>query len=138
MPIENITPADLEGLGLEEFDPAEYISSNEAAAAYLTEALASNNAAVFASAVGDVARSRGMTEIAKLSGLAREGLYKVLRPNSQPRMETLTRVLAALDLRLVAEAIPKTPAMAKAAAKPALAKTAAAKPLAKKVPVKAP
>ena len=137
MPIENITPADLEGLGLEEFDPAEYIASNEAAAAYLTEALASNNAAVFASAVGDVARARGMTEIAKLSGLARESLYKALRPNSQPRMETLTRVLAALDVRLVAEAIPKTPAMAKAAGKPAMAKTAAAKPLAKKAHVKA-
>lgn len=56
----NITLADLEGLGLEDFDPAEYITSDEAAAAYLTEALATNDAAIFASAVGDVARARGM------------------------------------------------------------------------------
>lgn len=115
------TLADLESLGLEEFDPAEYISSSEAAAAYLTEALAANDAAIFASAVGDVARARGMAEVARLSGLAREGLYKALRPNSQPRMETLTRVLAALDIRLVAEAIPK-PAIVKAAEKSTKAK----------------
>lgn len=58
----NITLADLDGLGLEDFDPAEYITSDEAAAAYLTEALAANNAAVFASAVGVVARARGIAE----------------------------------------------------------------------------
>ncbi len=102
----NITLADLEGLGLEDFDPAEYITSDEAAAAYLSEALAANDAAIFASAVGVVARARGMAEIARLSGLAREGLYKALRPDSQPRMETLIRVLAALGVRLKAEVIP--------------------------------
>ncbi|NRR29519.1 putative addiction module antidote protein [Oxalobacteraceae bacterium] len=102
----NISLADLEHLDLVEFDPAEYITSDEAAAAYLTEALDCNDAAMFAAAVGDVARARGMSEIAKSSGLAREGLYKALRPNSQPRMETITRVLGALGLRLVAEVIP--------------------------------
>ena len=102
----NITLADLAGLDLDEFDPAEYIASDEAAAAYITQALETNDAAVFAAAVGDVARARGMTEIAKLSGLAREGLYKALRPNSQPRMETITRVLGALGVRLVAQVIP--------------------------------
>jgi len=102
----NITLADLEGLGLVEFDPAEYITSDEAAAAYITQALETNDAAVFAAAIGDVARARGMAEIARASGLAREGLYKALRPNSQPRMETMTRVLSALNVRLKAEVIP--------------------------------
>lgn len=103
----NITLADLEGLELVEFDPAEYITSDEAAAAYITQALETNDAAVFAAAIGDVARARGMAEIARASGLAREGLYKALRPNSQPRMETLTRVLGALNVRLKAEVIPE-------------------------------
>lgn len=80
------------------FDPAGYITSAEAAAAYLTEALECNDAAIFAAAMGDVARARGMSEVAKLSGLAREGLYKALRPNSQPRMETITRVVFSLLL----------------------------------------
>ena len=101
----NITLSDLEGLDLEDFDPAEYITSDEAAAAYITQALATNDAAIFAAAIGDIARARGMSEIAKAAGLGRESLYKALRPNSQPRMETMTRVLGALGVRLVAEVI---------------------------------
>lgn len=138
----NIILAGLGGLGLEDFDPAEYITSDEAAAAYLTEALATNDAAIFASAVGDVARARGMAKIARLSGLAREGLYKALRADSQPRMETLTRVLGALGIRLKAEVIPaderKGPPFtyqteeSYVAAKPAKPKPLTAKPAAKK------
>lgn len=98
--------SDLEGLDIDDFDAAEYIGDEQAVAAYLTEALEANDASLFAAAVGNVARARGMTEIARASGLAREGLYKALRPNSQPRMETITRVLGALGVRLVAEVIP--------------------------------
>ena len=82
----NITLSDLEGLDLEDFDPAEYITSDEAAAAYITQALATNDAAIFAADIGDIARARGMSEIAKAAGLGRESLYKALRPNSLPRM----------------------------------------------------
>ena len=98
--------SDLDGLEIDDFDPSEYLGSEQAVAAYLTEALESNDASMLATAVGNVARARGMTEIAKASGLAREALYKALRPNSQPRMETITRVLGALGVRLVAEVIP--------------------------------
>lgn len=98
---QNITLADLKALDLQPFDPAEYITSDEAAAAYINEALAENDAAFLASAIGDVARARGMTEVAKNAGIARESLYKALRQSSQPRMETITRVLTALGLRLV-------------------------------------
>jgi len=107
MPSPNITVADLEAMGLKVFDPAEYITSDEAAIAYINEALTENNAALLASALGDVARARGMTGIAKSAGIARESLYKALRLDSQPRMETITRVLTALGLRLVVEPIVK-------------------------------
>ena len=102
---QNITLADLEGLGLEVFDPAQYIGSDVAAAAYINEALAANDAALLASAIGDVARARGMTEISKSAGITREALYKALRQNSHPRMETITRVLGAMGLRLMVEPI---------------------------------
>ena len=130
----NITLSDLEGLDLEDFDPAEYITSDEAAAAYITQALATNDAAIFAAAIGDIARARGMSEIAKAAGLGRESLYKALRPNSQPRMETMTRVLGALGVRLVAEVIGNGKggavggvAMTTLAAKPAAKKAVNAK-----------
>ena len=54
-------------------------------------------------ALGVIARARGMTEVARASGLTREALYKALRPNSQPRFETIARVCSALGVRLVRE-----------------------------------
>lgn len=97
--------SDLDGLDLPEFDASEYLGSDEAIAAYLSEALESDNAALFAVAVNNIARARGMTEIARKSGLARESLYKALRPGSQPRMETMTRVLQAMNLRLIVQPV---------------------------------
>ena len=59
--------------------------------------------ALLAAPIGDIARARGMTKVAKDSGIAREALYKVLRPGSEPRFETISRVCAALGVRLVAQ-----------------------------------
>jgi probable addiction module antidote protein len=56
-----------------------------------------------------IARARGMTEVAKTSGLTREALYKALRPNSQPRFDTILRVCHALGVKLVAQASPVQP-----------------------------
>ncbi|MBN6739341.1 putative addiction module antidote protein [Acidithiobacillus sp. MC6.1] len=53
--------------------------------------------------IGDIARARGMSQVAKDSGIAREALYKALRPGSEPRFETVSRVCAALGVRLVAQ-----------------------------------
>ncbi len=90
---------------LPEFDAAPYLDTDEAVAAYLTDILESGDSALLAGALGDIARARGMTEIAKASGIAREALYKALRSDAQPRFDTISRVCAALGVRLVAQPI---------------------------------
>lgn len=82
------------------FDAAEFLDSDEAIAAYLTEALAADDAAHFQEALQTVARARGMAGIAEASGLGRESLYKALKPGAQPRFETVQRVLGALGVSL--------------------------------------
>ena len=88
-----------------EFDAAPYLDSEAAIAAYLTDILSANDAALLAAALGDIARARGMTEIAKSAGITREALYKALRPDAQPRFDTVSRVCAALGVKLVAQAV---------------------------------
>ena len=88
---------------LSDFDAAEYLDSEEAVAAYLTTVLEENDAALLAAALGDIARARGMTSVARDSGITREALYKALRPGSEPRFDTINRVCAALGVRLVAQ-----------------------------------
>ena len=89
---------------LPEFDAAPYLDSDDAVAAYLTDILAANDPALLAAALGDIARARGMSEIAKASGISREALYKALRPDAQPRFDTVSRVCTALGVKLVAQA----------------------------------
>lgn len=67
---------------------------------YLKAAMAGSDARQIASALGDVARSKGMTEIAKKSGLGRQALYNALSENGNPTLETLIAVLNALGLEL--------------------------------------
>jgi len=88
---------------LPEFDAAEYLNSEEDIAAYLTTVIEENDSSLLAAALGDIARARGMTQVAKDSGITREALYKALRPGSEPRFETVSRVCAALGVRLVAQ-----------------------------------
>ncbi|MCL2345704.1 MAG: putative addiction module antidote protein [Desulfobulbus sp.] len=88
---------------LPEFDAAEYLNNDEEVAAYLTAVLEDNDPALFAAALGDIARARGMAQVARDAGIAREALYKALRPGSAPRFETISRVCSALGVRLVAE-----------------------------------
>ena len=90
---------------LPEFDAAHYLDSKTAIAAYLTDILEANDDALLASAPGDIARARGMSEIAKTAGITREAPCKALRPDSAPRFDTVSRVCAALGVRLVAQAI---------------------------------
>jgi probable addiction module antidote protein len=89
--------------GLPKFDPAAYLDDEATIAVYLTDILEANDGALLAAALGDIARARGMTDIAKSAGIAREALYKALRPGSAPRFDTVSRVCAALGVRLVAQ-----------------------------------
>ena len=85
---------------LQDFDPAEYLENEEAMAEYLTAIIEENNPALLAAALGDIARARGMTEIAHASGITREALYKALKPDAQPRFDTIARVCTALGLKI--------------------------------------
>lgn len=87
---------------LPEFDMAEYLEDEKAIADYLTLVMEENDPALLAAALGDIARARGMTDIARASGIAREALYKALRSDAQPRFDTVQRVLTALGVKLTA------------------------------------
>jgi probable addiction module antidote protein len=90
---------------LPEFDITEHLEDDQAIAEYLTIVMEEDDPAALAQALGTAARARGMTEIAKASGIAREALYKALRSGSEPRFETINRVCHALGVKLVAQPI---------------------------------
>lgn len=85
---------------LPEFDIAPHLDSEGAIALYLNDILEAGDSSLLAAALGDVARARGMTEVANAAGLTREGLYKALRPGSAPRLDTVNRVCRAVGVRL--------------------------------------
>lgn len=89
---------------LPEFDFSEHLEDEKAIAEYLTAIIEENDPALLAAALGDIARARGMSEIAKASGITREALYKALRPDAHPRFDTVSRVCTALGVKLIAKA----------------------------------
>lgn len=82
------------------FDAADYLDNDEAVAAYLSAALEDADPDLFLTAVKDVARARGMTQLAKDTGLGRESLYKALAPGARPRYDTILKVIKALGVTL--------------------------------------
>ena len=94
------------------FDAAPYLDGEAAIAAYLTDILEADDAGLLAAALGDIARARGMAEIAGAAGITREALYKALRPGSAPRFSTVSRVCAALGVRLVVQVDDRRPGLA--------------------------
>ena len=82
------------------FDAADYLDSEEHCTEYLAAALEDANPDVFISALGDVARARGMTHIAKTARLGRESLYKALTPGAKPRYETVRKLMDSLGVKL--------------------------------------
>jgi len=85
------------------FDAADYLDSDEAIADYLNEALLTADMEVITRAIGAAAKARGMTEVARESGLSRESLYKALSGEGHPQFETIALVLQALGLQLRVE-----------------------------------
>jgi probable addiction module antidote protein len=82
------------------FDPSKFLEDDEAIAFYLEDAMDSGDARVIAGAIGDVARAKGMAELAAKSGLSRESLYRALSEDGNPRLDTLMKVLTALGIKL--------------------------------------
>jgi probable addiction module antidote protein len=89
------------------YDVAEHLRTPEEMAAYLEACIeeANGDAAFIAKALGDIARTKGMTQVARDSGLSRESLYKALSGERSPGFDTILKVIGALGLKLHAEAI---------------------------------
>lgn len=89
------------------FDVAEHLRTPEEMAAYLEACLeeANGDAAFIAKALGDIARAKGMTQVARDAGLSRESLYKALSGERTPGFDTILKVVGALGLKLHAEAV---------------------------------
>ena len=87
------------------FDAADYLDDEETIAEYLTSALEDPNPDLFLVAVRDVARARGMAQLARDTGLGRESLYKALAPGAKPRYDTVLKVLRALGVKLHVETV---------------------------------
>lgn len=85
------------------FDVSDYLDSEETMIEYLDAAMEDENPDVFISALEHVAKARGMANVAEVSGLGRESLYKALKPGSKLRYETVRRVLNSLGFRLAIE-----------------------------------
>ena len=82
------------------WDPADHLKTDEDMAAYLEAALEEGDPALVAAALGDIARAKGMTQVARDAGLGRESLYKALSPAGNPEFATILKVVSALGLQL--------------------------------------
>jgi probable addiction module antidote protein len=96
----------MEKMTVADFDPAEYIETKEDVVAMLKAALEENDPDFLLSCIGDIARSKGMSEIARELNLDRVGLYKSLSPKGNPSFKTVYKLLDNLGFRLKLE--PKT------------------------------
>jgi probable addiction module antidote protein len=87
------------------FDAARYLDSDEAVAEYMSAMLQANDPDLLLLALGDVARAKGMAQVAKEAGLGRESLYKALTPGAKPRFDTILKVARALGVKFTAQAV---------------------------------
>lgn len=84
------------------FDAARYLTDDNAIAEYITAVLETGDPDLLLLALGDIARARGMAQVAKDAGLGRESLYKALTPGAKPRFDTVMKVAHALGVRFSA------------------------------------
>ncbi|WLG42828.1 addiction module antidote protein [Pseudomonas sp. FP1740] len=88
---------------LTNFDMAALLDSDEAISEHLSQVLADGDNEEFLRAIGYVVKARGMTQIAKDSGMGRESLYKAFAPGAKPRFDTVLKVIHALGIDLCAQ-----------------------------------
>ena len=89
-------------LKLRAFDAARYLDSEEAIAEYMTAVLEADDPDLLLLALADIARAKGMAQVAKDAGLGRESLYKALSPGAKPRFDTIIKVARALGVKFTA------------------------------------
>ncbi len=92
------------------FDAARYLDDDDAIAEYMTAVLEADDPDLLLLALNDIARAKGMTQVAKDAGLGRESLYKALSPGAKPRFDTIVKVARALGVRLTAQPLIETAA----------------------------
>ena len=85
------------------FDAARYLTDDDAVAEYMNAVLETGNSDHLLLVLGDIARARGMAQVAKDTGLGRESLYKALAPGAKPRFDTVLKVARALGVKLTAQ-----------------------------------
>lgn len=90
---------------ISKFDAANHLKSPQAMADYLSEALATDDPEFICDALDTIARAKGMTQVAKETGLSRESLYKSLSGTTKPEFDTIRKVISSFGLRLVAEPV---------------------------------
>lgn len=91
------------------WDASEHLDSEEMIFAYVNAAFEEGDPALVAAALGNVARARGMTQIAKAAGVSRESLYKALSVDGNPEFGTIMKVMKALGLHVSVEPADKKP-----------------------------
>ena len=87
------------------FDAARYLTDDVAVAEYVSAVLEADDPDLLLLALADIARARGMAQVAKDAGLGRESLYKALAPGAKPRFDTILKVARALGVRLTAQPV---------------------------------
>lgn len=95
-------------MNTQEFDVSKYLDNEEMIIEYLKAAIEENDTQFFMEALGHVAKARGMTDIAKKTGLGRESLYKAVSGNIKPKLDTVNKILNAVGLSLSVEKIAVT------------------------------
>jgi len=95
-------------LKLSKWDVVDHLKTDEDMALYLDACIEDDagDGSLIRAALGDIARARGMTQLAKDTGLAREGLYKALSADGNPEFATVMKVIKALGLRMHVETVP--------------------------------
>lgn len=88
------------GVRTKAWDASEHLDSEEMIFAYMNAALEDGDPALVTAAIGDIARARGMTHVARIAGVSRESLYRALRADGNPEFGTIMKVLRALKLHL--------------------------------------
>src|SRR5512147_3086139 len=89
-----------EKLKTTKWDVVDYLKTDQDMAEYLEAAIEDGDPALIAAALGDIARAKGMTQVARKAGMGRVSLYKALSPNGNPEFATVLKVVKALGLRL--------------------------------------